>query len=51
MNPDRVAAVETHNEMVKIINDKMKGGDLILLKGSNKINLGKVVDGLRNRCH
>jgi len=47
MNKNRVETVSSHDEMIKIIRNKMRGGDLILLKGSNKINLGNVVDGLR----
>ncbi len=48
MDKNRVEKVATHNEMIKIIKDEMREGDLIFLKGSNKINLGKVVDGLRD---
>jgi UDP-N-acetylmuramoyl-tripeptide--D-alanyl-D-alanine ligase len=48
MARDRVEAVESHKEMADVIKSKMKKGDLIFLKGSNKMNLGKVVDSLRN---
>ena len=50
MNKNRVETVSSHDEMIKIIRNKMRGGDLILLKGSNKINLGNVVEGLRANC-
>ena len=50
MNKNRVEAVNSHDEMIKIIRNEMRGGDLILLKGSNKINLGNVVDSLKNNC-
>jgi len=48
MNRDKAEAVESHKEMAEIIKSKMRQGDLIFLKGSNKMNLGKVVDSLRN---
>jgi len=48
MNRNKAEAVESHKEMAEIIRSKMREGDLIFLKGSNKINLGKVVDTLRN---
>ena len=41
--------METHDEMVKEIADTMREGDLILLKGSRKMGLEKVVEGLRRR--
>jgi UDP-N-acetylmuramoyl-tripeptide--D-alanyl-D-alanine ligase len=48
MARDSVEAVESHKEMADIIKSKMRQGDLIFLKGSNKMNLWKVVDSLRN---
>ncbi len=50
MHRDKAATVKTPDEMVKIIGAEMEQGDLIFLKGSRKMDLGKVVDGLRNRC-
>lgn len=47
MNRNKAEAVESHKEMAEIIKSKMRQGDLIFLKGSNKINLGKVVDSLK----
>lgn len=46
---DRLKVMETHDEMVKEIADTMREGDLILLKGSRKMGLEKVVEGLRRR--
>ncbi len=50
MHRDKAATVKTHDEMVEIIGAEMQQGDLIFLKGSRKMDLGKVVEGLRNRC-
>ncbi len=50
MDKNRVEAVNSHEEMTNIIENEMRGGDLILLKGSNKINLGKVVERLKENC-
>ena len=47
MDRDSVEAVSSHEEMVSILKDQMKGGDLILLKGSNKMKLGRIVDRLK----
>ena len=46
---ERLKVMETHDEMVKEIADTMREGDLILLKGSRKMGLEKVVEGLRRR--
>jgi UDP-N-acetylmuramoyl-tripeptide--D-alanyl-D-alanine ligase len=46
---DRLKVLETHDEMVKEIADTMREGDLIFLKGSRKMGLEKVVEGLRRR--
>jgi len=43
----RGEVVKTHGEMVKRIRDEIREKDLILLKGSRKMALGKVVDGLK----
>ena len=48
MNRDEAEAVESHEEMAERIRSKMREGDLIFLKGSNKTNLEKVVNSLRN---
>jgi len=50
MHRDKAATVKTHDEMVEIIGNEMQQGDLIFLKGSRKMDLGKVVDGLRDKC-
>jgi len=47
MPKERVGIVETHDEMVKKLEDEMREGDLILIKGSRKMELEKVVEGLR----
>lgn len=39
--------VKTCDEMAKIINEEMRGGNLVLLKGSRKMELGKVVESLK----
>ena len=43
----RAVAVQTREEMLEIIKKEMDRGDLVLLKGSRKMGLGKVADGLR----
>jgi len=43
---DRLKVIKTHDEMVKEIADTMREGDLIFLKGSRKMGLEKVVEGL-----
>jgi UDP-N-acetylmuramoyl-tripeptide--D-alanyl-D-alanine ligase len=49
MPEDRLKIVETHDEMVREIGNVMSEGDLIFLKGSRKMHLEKVVEGLRRR--
>ena len=49
MGRDSAVAVETHDQMVRIIRDEMREGDVIFLKGSRKMDLGKVVDGLKEQ--
>ncbi|MFO7599766.1 MAG: UDP-N-acetylmuramoyl-tripeptide--D-alanyl-D-alanine ligase [Candidatus Desulfacyla sp.] len=51
MPEDRLKIVETHDEMVKEIGRVMSKGDLILLKGSRRMQIEKVVEGLRTRAH
>ena len=51
MNRNSAETVTSHDEMVSILKDNMKEGDLILLKGSNKMELGRVVERLKNECH
>jgi len=47
--PKRSAKVaESHDEMLEIIRDEMSHGCLIFLKGSRKIALEKVVEGLKS---
>jgi len=48
---DCLKVMETHDEMVNEIADIMREGDLIFLKGSRKMGLEKVVEGLRSRVH
>jgi len=47
MPEDRLKVVRTHDEMVKEISQVMSRGDLILLKGSRRMQIEKVVEGLR----
>jgi len=49
MPADCLKVMETHDEMVKEIANTMREGDLILLKGSRKMGLEKVVEGLRRK--
>jgi UDP-N-acetylmuramoyl-tripeptide--D-alanyl-D-alanine ligase len=44
----RAKVAETHDEMLEIIKDEMSQGCLIFLKGSRKVALEKVVEGLRS---
>ncbi len=43
---NRAKVVKTHDEMVRTIRDEMREGCLIFLKGSRKMALEKVVEGL-----
>ena len=47
---DCLKVMETHDEMVKEIAGIMREGDLIFLKGSRKMGLEKVVEGLQRRA-
>ncbi len=44
---DRVSVAKTRGEMIRIIKEKMRGGDFVFLKGSRKVDLGKVADVLK----
>lgn len=44
---DRAIIVKSHNDMITGINDVIKNGDLVLLKGSRMMGLEKVVQGLK----
>ena len=48
---DHLKVMESHDEMVKEIADTMREGDLIFLKGSRKMGLENVVEGLRCIAH
>ncbi len=45
---DRVIIVTSREEMTQRIKEEMRSGDLILLKGSRRIGLERVVEGLQN---
>ncbi|MBN1905406.1 MAG: UDP-N-acetylmuramoyl-tripeptide--D-alanyl-D-alanine ligase [Deltaproteobacteria bacterium] len=45
---ERAIIVSSHHEMITGINDVVKSGDLILLKGSRMMGLEKVVQGLKD---
>ncbi len=47
----RVRCVDTHGEMAKAISDMMSRGDRVLLKGSRRMQLEKVVEALCPRSH
>ncbi len=51
MNRNEVRAVDSVHEMAEFMGQDMKKGDLIFLKGSRKMDMGKVVDNLRGRRH
>jgi UDP-N-acetylmuramoyl-tripeptide--D-alanyl-D-alanine ligase len=44
---DRVTIVTSHEEMTHRIREEMRSGDLILLKGSRRIGLERVIEGLQ----
>jgi UDP-N-acetylmuramoyl-tripeptide--D-alanyl-D-alanine ligase len=46
----RAVLVETHREMAQALRDMMDAGDLILLKGSRRAGLEKVVENLKGGC-
>lgn len=48
MSLDQVEVVTTHSEMVNRIKSEMRKGDLVFLKGSRKMSLEKVVEGLQS---
>ena len=48
MAPGSVKEVLTHEDMVECIKEQVKAYDLILLKGSRRMRLDKVVEGLKN---
>jgi UDP-N-acetylmuramoyl-tripeptide--D-alanyl-D-alanine ligase len=50
MPEDRLKVVRTHDDMVKEISQVMSRGDLILLKGSRRMQIEKVVEGLCGRA-
>ncbi len=43
---DRAIIVSSHEEMAHRLKEKMRSGDLILLKGSRRIGLERVIEGL-----
>lgn len=47
--PERAVVVSTHSEMVEKIRGVMKDRDLVLLKGSRKMGLEKVVESLKKK--
>jgi UDP-N-acetylmuramoyl-tripeptide--D-alanyl-D-alanine ligase len=47
MPSNRAQVVKSHNEMVKKIKGEMYEGDLVFIKGSRKMGLEKVVEGLQ----
>jgi UDP-N-acetylmuramoyl-tripeptide--D-alanyl-D-alanine ligase len=51
MPQDRLRIVATHDEMVAEISNLMSEGDLILLKGSRRMQLEKVANGLCGAAH
>jgi UDP-N-acetylmuramoyl-tripeptide--D-alanyl-D-alanine ligase len=46
MDRKRVEVVRDHNEMVARIIEDLKAGDIVLIKGSRKVALDRVVEGL-----
>jgi len=48
MSKDQVRVVGTHEEMTREIGERMSPGDVVLLKGSRKMQMEKVVEGLRS---
>ena len=49
MSQDCVEVVETHSEMVSKIKGEIREGDLVFIKGSRKMALDKVVEGLNRK--
>ena len=46
---EKAIEIKSHHDMIDHINDVMKKGDLVLLKGSRMMGLEKVVQGLRGK--
>ena len=49
MDPAVAGTAHTHDEMVERITARIKPGDLIFVKGSRKMDLGRVADGIRQK--
>ena len=47
LSRDRVGVVGTHEEMTRKIRERMSPGDVVLLKGSRRMQMEKVAKGLR----
>jgi len=47
MTEEALAVVSTHEEMIERIGERMASGDLVLLKASRRMQMEKVVEGLR----
>ena len=50
LNPERIMDVRDREEMVRKIMGVMEQGDLILLKGSRRTSLEKVIEILKQKC-
>lgn len=49
LSPERAWVVESHSEAVSILKQVMKKGDWILVKGSRRMTMEKIVEGLSER--
>jgi UDP-N-acetylmuramoyl-tripeptide--D-alanyl-D-alanine ligase len=49
LSPERAKVVESHREAISILKEIMKEGDWVLLKGSRRMAMEKIVEGLTER--
>jgi UDP-N-acetylmuramyl pentapeptide synthase len=49
LSPEKTKVVESHGEAISILREIMKEGDWVLLKGSRRMAMEKIVEGLIER--
>jgi UDP-N-acetylmuramoyl-tripeptide--D-alanyl-D-alanine ligase len=49
LRPERTKVVESHSEAISILKQWIQEGDWILVKGSRRMAMEKIVEGLTER--